>query len=601
MPYKLSRHSPFRTVRVAWSKLPVRYRGVVVVAIPASCLLITLGCWVWSREAVLLIRRDIEGIQGNLFTSSQILTQNLNAETGVRGYTITRDPIFLEPFAQAEANLEPAIQTLEAAERSTQKEQVQAIKRLSQQNMASLQQVIDEISGQAAINPPSINRLIATSKQTMDRLRLAVSDFQQQQQQQLESFIQQREKVQEATSAALWFTAIISALGSWAAIYLFMRLDQDLSDREQRLRESSSLLNAIVTSVVDGVVVLDELGRIDSFNPTASRLFGYQPKEVLGKDLYLLFAEPEAQKTDASLEAAITTGQTWQTSGLRSDGSTFPISVSISDVQLHDHRLIVIIRDMSEVQQTQAKLESRAKELTQMSAILAQTNILLEDRNRELEQFAYVASHDLKAPLRAIANLSEWIEEDLAGQLPPENQQQMVLLRGRVHRMEALINGLLEYSRVGRTHAPLETVSVPTLVDEILDSLDPPATFTIELAPDLPTFKTKMLLLRQVFANLLSNAIKHHDRADGRIQVQVNDQETFYEFIVRDDGPGIHPDYHDKIFTIFQTLQARDVKESTGIGLAIVKKVVETEGGTIWVDSQEGQGAAFHFTWRKSV
>jgi signal transduction histidine kinase len=211
-----------------------------------------------------------------------------------------------------------------------------------------------------------------------------------------------------------------------------------------------------------------------------------------------------------------------------------------------------------------------------------------------------VASHDLKAPLRAIANLSEWIEEDLQGQLPAENQQQMHLLRGRVHRMEALINGLLEYSRVGRMNAPVERVSVPKLLNEIIDSLVPPATFTIELAPHLPTFKTKLLALRQVFSNLLSNAIKHHDAADGRIQVSVKDLGYFYEFAVADDGPGIHPNYHQKIFTIFQTLQARDVKESTGIGLAIVKKIVETEGGTIRIESQENQGATFYFTWPKT-
>ncbi|MGC8712628.1 MAG: sensor histidine kinase, partial [Leptodesmis sp.] len=139
---------------------------------------------------------------------------------------------------------------------------------------------------------------------------------------------------------------------------------------------------------------------------------------------------------------------------------------------------------------------------------MTQTNATLEDRNRELEQFAYVASHDLKAPLRAIANLSEWIEEDLQDQLPAENQHQMKLLRGRVLRMEALINGLLDYSRAGRKQVEVELVSVKALLAEVIDSLAPPDNFMIEITPNMPVLNTKRILLRQVFANLISNAIK---------------------------------------------------------------------------------------------
>jgi len=595
-------HSLFRDIQRAWVRLPVRYRGGVVVAIPAACLLITLGSWVWSRETLLAIRRNIETSQQNILSSNQILTQGVNAETGVRGYVITQQVDFLAPYRQAQSVLKPAIQNLEqkVQQDSERLVQVQKIDRLSDQSMIMLQQVIDVID-----QKPSSDRsaqllpLMLENKQTVDALRTAIATYNDLEQQQLDFFLKRHTRVQDATSMALWFTAIISALGSWAAIYLFTQVDQDLSDREQRLQESKSLLHAIVSNVVDGVITLDQFGRIDSFNPTASALFGYQPKEVFGKNLNMLLARSNSQETATDLEMAIQSGQTWQTIGLRKDGSVLPIAVSISDVPLDDRRLIVIIRDMTEVQQTQAKLESRADELAQVSSMLAQANLTLEDRNRELEQFAYVASHDLKAPLRAIANLSEWIEEDLEGQLPAENQKQMKLLRGRVHRMEALINGLLEYSRVGRTKAPVEQVAVAQLLNEILYSLAPPTTFTIEIAPDLPTFNTKRVALRQVFANLIGNAIKHHQSDAGRLQISAKDLDDVYEFAIADDGPGIHPDYHQKIFTIFQTLQARDIKESTGIGLAIVKKIVETEGGNIWVESQEGSGATFFFTWPK--
>jgi len=382
-----------------------------------------------------------------------------------------------------------------------------------------------------------------------------------------------------------------------------------LRDREERLRESRSLLDAIVSNVVDGVIILDEDSRIETFNPTACGMFGYQPNEVIGHKIERLLVEAQSltrnQQTNAKQSLMdsppVMSGQAWQTSGIRKDGTTFPISISVSDVQLDDRRLLAIIRDMTEVQANQEKLQSRADELTRLTTMLAQTNITLEDRNRELEQFAYVASHDLKAPLRAIANLSEWIEEDLHGQLAAENQRQMLLLRGRVHRMEALINGLLEYSRVGRTKAALEQVSVQVLLEEVVDSLAPPDTFTIAIAPNLPTFTTKVMLLRQVFANLISNAIKHHDRPDGHITITVQEQGAFYEFSVADDGPGIDANYHTKVFVIFQTLEARDTKESTGIGLAIVKRIVEAEGGSVWIDSQEGSGATFRFTWLKQA
>lgn len=243
-------------------------------------------------------------------------------------------------------------------------------------------------------------------------------------------------------------------------------------------------------------------------------------------------------------------------------------------------------------------LKNRASELTYLTAVLAQTNVALEKRNQELDQFAYVASHDLKAPLRAIANLSQWIEEDISDTLNDENRHQMQLLRGRVHRLEALIDGLLQYSRVGRIKTEAEFVNVTDLLVEVLNSIALPPD-RITLAPGMPTLFTQRLPMFQVFSNLLSNAIKHHNRPDGQVSVSFEDRGQFYEFAVADDGPGIAPQYHEKVFGIFQTLEARDKVENTGVGLAIVKKIVEGQGGTIWVESQEGLGATFRFTWPK--
>lgn len=228
-----------------------------------------------------------------------------------------------------------------------------------------------------------------------------------------------------------------------------------------------------------------------------------------------------------------------------------------------------------------------------------QMEAALADRNQELDSFVYVVSHDLKAPLRAISNLSQWIEEDLGTDLPAEIGQQMTQLRDRVRRMEAMINGLLGYARVGRTDVAIELVSVTELLAEILDSLMPPSTFEVTIAPNMPTFPTKRLLLSQVFSNLIGNAFKHHDKSTGFIRISCQEQGDFYKFTIVDDGPGIPPEQHDRVFVIFQSSNPQKKSDSTGIGLSIVKKIVETAGGSIWLESEPGKGTTFYFTWPK--
>lgn len=221
----------------------------------------------------------------------------------------------------------------------------------------------------------------------------------------------------------------------------------------------------------------------------------------------------------------------------------------------------------------------------------------LERSNRDLDQFAYVASHDLKAPLRAISTLSGWIEEDLHGNLSEEAQEQMQLLRSRVQRMDQLIEGILQYSRAGRLDSHGEKTDVGKMLHELVELLSPPETFQVTIAPGMPTMVTKRLRLEQVFSNLITNAIKYHDRRDGKVEIAGRRHGRFYEFTVRDDGPGIAKEHHEKVFLMFQTLQPRDHVESTGLGLSLVKKLVEEEGGSIHLESTPGQGATFRFTW----
>ncbi len=242
-------------------------------------------------------------------------------------------------------------------------------------------------------------------------------------------------------------------------------------------------------------------------------------------------------------------------------------------------------------------LNRRALELAERTDELSRLTTALERTNRELDQFAYVASHDLKAPLRGISSLAQWIEEDLEATLKPSTKEHLFLLRSRIHRMEALIDGILTYSRAGRHGMePPQRVAVGRLVAEIVDLIAPPAGVEIVVAPDLPQIVTDKLALHQVLQNLISNAIRHGGSAV-TINIGAAQVPRGWEFIVGDDGPGIRPEFHDRVWGMFQTLASRDKVEGTGIGLALVKKIVEGRGGVVTLDSQEGAGATFRFLW----
>lgn len=226
----------------------------------------------------------------------------------------------------------------------------------------------------------------------------------------------------------------------------------------------------------------------------------------------------------------------------------------------------------------------------------------LERSNRELDHFARATSHDLKAPLRGIATLTSWIEEDLkgTGQISETTEERLALMRNRVWRMEGLIQGILDYSRVGRMDSEIETVHVRDVIREVLDLLAPPEGMEVEVTGPRVMVQTKRIRLQQVLSNLIGNAIKYHDKEKGKITVNMRERGDWLEFEVTDDGPGIDPQFHEKIFLIFQTLQPRDVFESTGVGLALVKKIVEGEGGKVSLESEPGKGSTFRFTWPRT-
>ncbi|HEX8430739.1 MAG TPA: ATP-binding protein [Longimicrobium sp.] len=324
-------------------------------------------------------------------------------------------------------------------------------------------------------------------------------------------------------------------------------------------------------------------------------------RELIGKPVFEALPELRGQGFEELLDGVVATGEPFV-------GRELPVLVTRVPGGTPEQRYVDLVyypltgedgmrsgvvahgSDVTAQVTARQEVEEKAEELARLARAL-------EGRNRELDQFAYVASHDLKAPLRGIANLSQWIEDDLADRFTDEAREQMRLLRGRVARMEGLIDGILQYSRADRMQAAPERVDVGELVGEVVELLSPPEEVTMVVQPGLPVLLTERLPLQQVFMNLVSNAVKYGSRGEPRVEVTGHATDDGWEFQVRDNGPGIAPRYHERIFTIFQTLESRDKVEGTGIGLSIVKKMVESRGGRVWVESEEGRGATFHFAW----
>jgi len=223
----------------------------------------------------------------------------------------------------------------------------------------------------------------------------------------------------------------------------------------------------------------------------------------------------------------------------------------------------------------------------------------LEKVNQELKEFAYVISHDLKAPLRGIHTLVDWISTDYADKLDQEGKEQIALLSQRAQRMHNLIDGVLQYSRVGRIQEEKVQVNLNELVPEIIDMIAVPENITVTVEGELPVVEFEKTRITQVFQNLLSNAVKYMDKPQGKVEIGCVEEDGFWKFSVADNGPGIEEKHFNKIFQIFQTLSPHDGYESTGVGLTLVKKIIELYGGRIWVDSKVGLGSVFLFTLPK--
>lgn len=344
-------------------------------------------------------------------------------------------------------------------------------------------------------------------------------------------------------------------------------------------RRFQKRLEAILEQIIDGMVTIDTEGYIRHINKASEKIFGYAAAEAIGQKVNILLPR-DTWRDDMYLTHAL--GAIREMEGRKKNGDAFPMEISVAEVKIGKERMYsALIRNITE----------RKEKEQEMMIMRAES---------ELSQFAYVASHDLKAPLRGIDNLALWIAEDLGPALTPQAKEQFALLHNRVARLEKMLEDILRYSRAGRITGNPEPLDVGEMLAVMAEPVNRDGKFKIVFEGAMPTITVHRTPLEQVFSNLIFNAIKHHDKGTGTLTVGVIPRGRYYEFYVLDDGPGIPPKFHAKVFQIFQTLQPRDKKEGIGLGMAIVKKLVEWQGGRVWIESEapEKRGTAFHFLWR---
>lgn len=365
-----------------------------------------------------------------------------------------------------------------------------------------------------------------------------------------------------------------------------------IKQAEAALRESERHFSAAFDDSPIGMDLVDLHGRFVRVNAAFCRMMGYKSEQLKGMHIREI-THPEERQRDKVAMREFLSGQrqTYQTEKryLRADGEVVwgLLSVTVvADAQGQPLHFFGQVQDITQLKQDETELRRQAQELARS--------------NQELDDFAYIASHDLKTPLRGIENLSKWIADDSSETLSEVSREHLRKLRQRIARLDRLLDDLLQFSRAGHQQGDVLLVQTGALVRSVVELLNPPPGFVVTVAEGMPSLTTYKTPLELVFRNLIDNAIKHHDRAEGRIEVSAVVRLRFVEFTIRDDGPGVPEDYHDRIFRMFQTLKPRDETEGSGIGLAVVKKVVERQGGHVSVESR-GRGTTFRFTWPSSV
>jgi len=384
------------------------------------------------------------------------------------------------------------------------------------------------------------------------------------------------------------FTSISPVKNNEGAITHFLSVQKDITERKRRETRYEEFVN----DTADALIAINEHGIVEFFNPAAEKMFGYSKDEIIEQNVKMLMPESYRDKHEAGLNNYVSTGKSAiiglepvELEALHKNGTTFPVELTIGDARLDEHRTFIgIIRDISERKWAEKKLLKSMEEL--------------ECSNKELEQFAYVASHDLQEPLRMITSYTKLLERRYKDKLDENANDFIAYAVDGATRMQGLINSLLAFSRVstrGKEFGPTDCCLVLNQAIANLKMFIEENSASIKYDP-LPTVMGDGSQLVLLFQNLIGNAIKFRGENTPQVHISAQRNEEEWVFCVSDNGIGIDPEYFNRIFVIFQRLHGKDTYPGFGIGLSISKKIVERHHGRIWVESEGGKGTRFYFT-----
>jgi len=401
-------------------------------------------------------------------------------------------------------------------------------------------------------------------------------------------------------------------------------LNREMTERKR----AEEQYRMILRTSIDGFWIIDMQGRFLDVNDAYCRLIGYSRNELLKMSISDVETVERPVETAQHIQKIMVAGgDRFETRHRCKDGRFIDIEISANYTKEEDERLFVFLRDITERKRMEGEMKSLinglkehqellksqkqriedsrraiknvAEDLSHSKKILEEQKVSVERINKELDDFTYIVSHDLKEPLRSIDAFSKFLEDDYKDKIEDEGKDYIKRIRANAARMQNLIEDLLELSRIERKQNPLDEVEVEELISEVKLRLEyriKEKNVQVVVSDKLPRITCDRVRLTEVFANLISNAIKFCDKSNPRIEIGSKLTGNFYEFYVKDNGPGIEEQYFNKIFEIFQRLGKREDNEGTGAGLTIVKKIIEMHRGRIWLESKIGEGTTFYFT-----
>mgnify|MGYP000682527927 CR=1 FL=1 len=366
---------------------------------------------------------------------------------------------------------------------------------------------------------------------------------------------------------------------SWVLITLI-----DISPRIK----ANYMFQQSINAAPHGVLIINTDGVITLTNPSLCESFGYRKSELIGNKVEMLLPE-RYRKNHLGQRRSFNDNPSKRIMGIGRDltalhknGKEFPVEIGISPIEDGETTGMVLVTLTDITERKRMEMD-------------------LKETNTNLEEFTYVASHDLRSPLRGIADLLEWVKEDLEPDPAESITRNIDRIAIRIKRMEQLIDNLLRYARAGKAVTKTKDININQLFDDVLELVQPPSGFTLERRVDLKQLVCVATPLETILRNLISNAIKHHDREEGRILIKCKAENNMCHFSVSDDGPGIPESAMGRIFKLFQTVSSAD-RQGSGIGLSVSRRLAETHGGRVSVELNSPQkGVTFHVWWPRFI